>query len=217
MLTPLVVETRHRLAEARHRLEDTRRRIEHGRRLLNPAWGISGGAGDLRGSVQDRGSIQDRMERGALSLASRSVAARWGTGQPCIICERSIEASQVANGCLGEDGATLWTHLDCLRVWREETRTYEVKQLDRERSAQQELCAFVRDGFASGAIEVLAHKRSRLGRGAHGRCSVCRQRVSPGETAYEIVGGVLGRPAYAHLVCYRVWWVESLAHRRSRT
>src|SRR5215468_1459121 len=135
MLTPLVVETRHRLAEARHRLEGTRRRIELGRRLLNPAWGISGGAGDLRGSVQDRGSIQDRIERGALSLASRSVAARWGTGQPCIICERSIEGSQVANGCVVKRCATLMTHLYCLMVWGKETKAYEGKQLERERSA----------------------------------------------------------------------------------
>src|SRR5262249_20195806 len=68
-----------------------------------------------------------------------------------------------------------------------------------------------------GTIEILPHNRSRLGRGANGPCSVCRRHVSPNETAYEGGGGGLGRPAYAHPICYRGWGVEALAKRKSQT
>ena len=210
--TPLIVESARTLAQTRRCLAATRRCIALSRRLLNPAWGISGAA-----DIDPHISIRERLERGALSLASRAVAARWGSGQSCVVCERLIAPSEIANGSVGNDGARVWTHLTCLRIWRAETAAFELRQIARERNVQGELCAFVRRGFASGTIEILPHNRSRLGRGVNGPCSVCHKHVSPNETAYEVVGGVLGRPAYAHLTCYRVWWIESLAHRKSQT
>jgi len=60
-----------------------------------------------------------------------------------------IAPTEIANGSLSDDGQTVWTHLGCLRLWREEARTYEVNQIERERDARAELCATVRDGFAS--------------------------------------------------------------------
>ncbi len=106
----------------------------------------------------------------------------------------------------------------CLRIWRAEAAAFELRQIDKKRSAQGDLCSFVREGgFANGTIELLPHNRSRLGRGVNGSCSVCRKHVSPNETAYEVIGGVLGQPAYAHPTCYRAWQVESMAHRQSIT
>jgi len=210
MTTRLLVETTRTLAQTRRCLAATQRCIAVSRRLLNRAWGVSGAA-----DVEPQISIRERLERGALSLASRSVAARWGTGQACIICERMIAPSEIANGSIGNDGVRVWTHLTCLRIWRAETAAFELRQIDRERSAQGELCTFVRRGFANRSIELLPHNRSRLGRGVNGPCSVCGKHVSPNETAHEVVGGVLGQPAYAHPTCYRAWWVESMAHRKS--
>ena len=212
LATPLILESARTLAQTRRCLAATRRCIALSRRLLNPAWGISGAA-----DIDPHISIRERLERGALSLASKAVAARWGSGQSCVVCERLIAPSEIANGSVGTDGARLWTHLTCLRIWRAETAAFELRQIARERNVQGELCAFVRRGFTNGTIEILPHNRSRLGRGANGPCSVCRRHVSPNETAYEVVGGVLGRPAYAHPICYRVWWIESLANRKSQT
>ena len=50
MTTPLIVETVRTLAQALRCLADSRRCVTFGRRLLNPAWGISGGAMALRKS-----------------------------------------------------------------------------------------------------------------------------------------------------------------------
>src|SRR5215470_9885770 len=98
-MTTITVETAHIVGETRQRLAATHRCIEVSRRLLNRAWGISGAA-----DADPHVSIRDRLERGALSLASKSVAARWGTGQSCIICERMIAPSEIANGSTGDDG-----------------------------------------------------------------------------------------------------------------
>ena len=144
MPTFLMIETSQVLAETRRCLAATHRRIVLSRRLLNPAWGISGAS-----DVDLRLSIRDRLERGALSLGSRSVAARWGDGRVCVVCDRMIASTEIANGSLSDDEQTVWTHLGCLRLWREEVRTYEVNQIERERDARAELCATVRDGFAS--------------------------------------------------------------------
>src|SRR5215468_1588334 len=211
MPTFLMIETSQVLAETRRCLAATHRRIALSLRLLNPAWGISGAS-----DVDLRLSIRDRLERGALSLGSRSVAARWGDGRVCVVCDRMIAPTEIANGSLSDDGQRVWTHLGCLRLWREEARTYEVKQIERERDARAELCALVRDGFADGSIPVLPHQRSRFGRGVSGPCSVCHHSISRSEMVYEVVGGVLGRAAVAHPVCFRVWWMESKAHRLSR-
>jgi hypothetical protein len=207
---PFVESTRALVAETTRRLAKTRASIMLGRRLLNPAWGISGGAGeDLSGSVRDR------LERGSLPAAPRKVWAAWGTWRTCIICSRSITPSEIENEA-SLDGTPVWSHLGCLRIWRAETAAYETKQLQRERASQGDLCSLVRDGFAVGTLLVLPHNQSWIGRGLNGRCSVCRQPVSPGEVAYEVLGGLLGQPAYAHPACYRVWLVESIAYRRSR-
>ena len=211
MPTLLMIETSQVLTETRRCLAATHRRIVLNRRLLNPAWGISGAS-----DVDLRLSIRDRLERGALSLGSRSVAARWGDGRVCVVCDRMIASTEIANGSLSDDGETVWTHLGCLRLWREEARTYEVNQIERERDARAELCATVRDGFADLSIPVLPHQRSRVGRGVSGPCSVCHHPISRSEMVYEVVGGVLGRAAVAHPVCYRAWRIESKAHRLSR-
>jgi len=207
----LMVKTTQVLAETCQRLAATHRSIALSRRLLNPAWGISGAS-----DVDLRLTIRDRLERGALSLGSRSVTARWGDGRVCVVCDRMIAPTEIANGSLSDDGQTVWTHLGCLRLWREEARTYEVKQIERERDARAELCATVRDGFADLSIPILPHHRTRFGRGVSGPCSVCRHSILRSEMVYEVVGGVLGRAAVAHPVCYRVWWIESKAYRLSR-
>jgi len=131
MTTRLLVETARILAETRRCLAATRRCLAVSRRLLNRAWGISGAAAD----VDLQTSIRERLERGALSLASRSVVARWGAGPACIICERTIARSEIASGSItGDEGGRGWAHLTCLRIWRTETAAFELRQIARERS-----------------------------------------------------------------------------------
>ena len=91
------------VAETRRCLAATHRRIALSLRLLNPAWGISGAS-----DVDLRLSIRDRLERGALSLGSRSVSARWGDGRVCVVCDRIIAPTEIANGSLSDDGETVW-------------------------------------------------------------------------------------------------------------
>ena len=162
-----------------------------------------------------RVSIRDRLERGALSHAFRCIAASRGDGHVCIVCERMITPKEIANGALSAAGRTVWTHVDCLRLWHEEAMAYEVRQIEQERGSRAELCATVRDGFADGSIPVLPHQPSRFSRGVKGYCTVCRKLIARNEMAYEVVGGVLGRAACAHPICYRVWRIESMALRRS--
>src|SRR5262249_60292090 len=111
-----------------------RRCIALSRRLLNPAWGISGAA-----DIDPHISIRERLERGALSLASKAVAARWGSGQSCVVCERLIAPSEIANGSVGTDAARLWTHLTCLRIWRGGTAAFQLQQNARQRHVPGEL------------------------------------------------------------------------------
>jgi len=100
------------LAATRRSLVTTRFRIELSRRLLNQAWGLSGAS-----DVDDpRHAIRDRLERGALSLATRSIRARWGGGDVCVICGKLIATTEIANGSRTDDGHTVWTHLACLRL-----------------------------------------------------------------------------------------------------
>ncbi len=74
--TPLIVESARTLAETRRCLAATRRCIALSRRLLNPAWGISGAA-----DVDPHLTVRERLERGALSLASKACAPPRGPGQ----------------------------------------------------------------------------------------------------------------------------------------
>lgn len=198
----LAVQTQSRLTRA---LEC----IALSRRLLNPAWGLSGGADeDLSRSVRDR------LDHGSLPLAPSRVWAEWGTLRTCIICSRQIVPSEVQNEAI-IGGASIWVHLTCLRTWRDETAAYEARQITNQRAYQGDLSAFVREGFTTGTVLVLSHDRSWAGRGLSGNCSVCRKPVSPTEFAYEVLGGLLGHRAYAHPACYRVWLVESIAYRRA--
>jgi len=158
--------------------------------------------------------IRDRLERGALSLAFRCIAARRSDGDVCIVCERMITPTEIANRSLSADGRTVWTHVDCLRLWHEEAMACEVRHIEQERGSRAELCATVRGGFADGSIPVLPHQPSRFSRGVKGHCTVCRKLIARNEMAYEVVGGVPGRAACAHPICYRVWRIESILLRR---
>lgn len=212
MATLLVIETARTLAQTRRCLAESHRCVALSRRLLNPAWGISGAA-----DLVPHASIRERLERGTLAAASSLVGGGWGTGQPCIVCEQLIAPSEIASGSLQEDGSRVWTHLSCLRIWQAETAAHERRQIAKERRVHGELCALVRRGLANGTIEVLPHNQSRLDQGLVGSCSVCQQPISPDQIAYEVTGGVQQPPAYAHPTCHRVWWIESMARRKTQS
>jgi hypothetical protein len=148
-------------------------------------------------------------ERLALSSTAQGVG-RKRTGQVCIVCGTSIEPSEVENEVVGP--ITVWSHLPCYSIWREESQTHEtaggaVVGTDGLASLRQ----IVRDRFANGTLSVLPHDKSWTGRGVSDLCGVCSNPIFAAESSQEVIGAPR---AHAHLVCYRAWLLESIASRQ---
>ena len=123
-VAPQLVESSRRLiSRNRSIVTSTRDLIACSRRSLNPWWGLSGGS-DERDTQQFRALVRQRLERGNLVPAPRTVWAGKGTGQRCVVCGRDVQASEIEGEInVRADGleVTLWTHLSCLAIWREES------------------------------------------------------------------------------------------------
>jgi len=106
----------------------TRQLVACNRRRLNPWWGFSGGSDGQDPLDELRLSVRQRLAQGDLLLAPRRVWARRGTGQRCVVCAKEILASDVENEISVRSNGlevTLWAHLPCLRVWRDESDALE--------------------------------------------------------------------------------------------
>jgi len=106
----------------------TRQLIACNRRRLNPWWEFSGGSDERDPLDELRLSIRQRLALGDLVPAPRRVWAGRGTGQRCVVCAREILASEVENEISVRSNGlevTLWAHLPCLRVWRDESDALE--------------------------------------------------------------------------------------------
>jgi len=213
-MTVLVSEAKARCLENRRLLAGSRLFIARSRRLLNPAQSISGASNGPALRV----TVRERLASGWLFPAPSKVWAGRGTGHVCIICEISIAASEVENEVVGP--TTVWSHLPCYSIWREESQTYELANgadgTDGTDGSHHlaDLRQSVRNRFANGTLPALPHDKSWTGRGVSDICAVCSKPIFVAESSQEGLGVT---SAHAHLVCHRAWLLESIASRRPRT
>jgi len=204
-MTVLVYESKVRCLENRRLLADSRLIIDRSRRLLNPAQNISGASDGLDLHV----TVRERLASGWLFPAPSKVWAGRGTGHVCIICEISIAASEVENEVVGP--TTVWSHLPCYSIWRQESQTYELGN-GTDGTDLANLRQTVRNRFANGTLPALPHDKSWTGRGVSDICAVCSKPIFAAEPSQEGLGVT---SADAHLVCYRAWLLESIASRQT--
>jgi hypothetical protein len=163
-----------------------------------------------------RETVRERLQSGWLFPAPHKVWAGKGTGHVCIVCGTTITASEVENEVVGP--TTVWSHLPCYSIWREESQTYErMSETDGNGAggtlSLADVRQAVRERFASGRLFVLPHDKSWTGRGVSDICAVCTKPIFAAESSQEVIGR---QRAHAHLVCYRAWLLESIATRQLR-
>jgi hypothetical protein len=107
---------------------------------------------------------------------------------------------------------TVWAHLPCYRLWREESDQIAAPSATDMEDYLLNLSRIVRARLRSGALLALLDNRSRPSRGVNAVCAVCDQAIFAEELSQESVGS--RRRDGAHLLCYRAWLEESKAARR---
>ena len=163
-----------------------------------------------------RQTVRERLASGWLFPAPSQTWTGKGTGHVCIVCGITIQSSEVENEVVGP--TTVWSHLPCYSIWREESQAYELaKSADGADGADENhhlagLRQTVRERFANRRLFVLPHDKSSTGRGKSDICAVCSKPIFAAELSQEIIGAPQAR---AHLVCYRAWLLESIAVRQS--
>jgi len=71
-------------------------------------------------SEEDRRSIvRERLANGTLFLVPRKIWTSYGTGHPCIVCNRIISSNETENEILGP--TMVWAHSACYSIWRQES------------------------------------------------------------------------------------------------
>jgi len=181
-MTIVVSESGARCLENRRLFVASRLLIARSRRLLNPAQSLSGASNgpDLRVTVRER------LASGWLFPAPSKVWAGRGAGHVCIICEISIAASEVENEVVGP--TTVWSHLPCYSIWREESQTYELVNGTNGTDGTDgshllaDLRLIVRNRFANGTLPALPHDKSWTGRGVSDICAVCSKPLFAAES-----------------------------------
>jgi len=163
-----------------------------------------------------RQTVRERLASGWLFPAPSQTWAGKGTGHVCIVCGITIQSSEVENEVVGP--TTVWSHVPCYSIWREESQTYELANSadgtdGRDRSHHLAgLRQTVRERFANRRLFVLPHDKSWTERGKSDICAVCSKPIFAAELSQEVIGASQAR---AHLVCYRAWLLESIAVRQS--
>jgi hypothetical protein len=75
----------------------------------------------LIGEHELKRQIHARLSEGRLgSIAGTVSKSQRGTGRPCVVCRRMIEAVEVEREVEGA-GVCLHAHETCYRLWREES------------------------------------------------------------------------------------------------
>jgi hypothetical protein len=159
-----------------------------------------------------RQTVRERLASGWLFPALHKVRAGKGTGHICIVCGTTIPPSEVENEVVGP--TTVWSHLPCYSIWREESQTYERMNGIDGTAYLADLRQTVRHRFANGTLRALLHDKSWTGRGVSDICAVCSKPIFAAESSQEVIGV---QRAHAHLVCYRAWLLESILTRQSRS
>jgi hypothetical protein len=91
-------------------------RIARSRRVLNPAWGLSGGA-----DPSLRESIRTRLSSGSLFPANNRVVAGRGSQEPCLLCGGTVYKAEVQYDVKDGAGRKIICHVACYLVWRQES------------------------------------------------------------------------------------------------
>jgi len=120
--------------ETRRLIERSRDLIAVSRRLLNPAWQVSG-ASDAELSFTAavdpealRLVIRRRLREEKLFPAPCRIWLGAGQGRFCVVCAQEISAREIENEMiLGP--VTMWAHLPCYTIWREESSLGQEKAL----------------------------------------------------------------------------------------
>src|SRR5438552_11911039 len=153
-----------------------------------------------------RQTVRDRLASGWLFPVPHRVWAGKGTEHVCIVCGTTIAPSEVENEVVGP--TTVWSHLPCYSIWREESQAYELANsadgadgTDGSRHLA-DLRQTVRERFANRRLFVLPHDKSWAGRGKSDICAVCSKPIFAAESSQEVIGVP---QSHAHLVCYRAW------------
>jgi len=203
----LVAQSEVLCVENRKRLATSHKLIAQSRRLLNHAWEMSGASDGIDLGV----IVRERLASGWLFPAPHKVWAGKGTGHICVVCGITIGPSEVEHEVVGP--TTVWSHLPCYSIWREESRTYQGANGIECTDHLADLRQIVRNRFGNGSLFVLPHDKSWTGRGVSDICVVCNQPIFAAESSQEVIGV---RRAHVHLVCYRAWLLESIAIQQSR-
>jgi hypothetical protein len=69
---------------------------------------------------QLRQQLHVRLAQGSLPIADGVYKTHRGTGRPCVVCRRAVEAAE-AQCEVGGVGAVLTAHEVCYMLWREES------------------------------------------------------------------------------------------------
>jgi hypothetical protein len=81
---------------------------------------------DLFGDDTLRRQVRARLVKRALFAAMGISSVRRGTGRPCIVCERSIDAPTLEREVEGP-GVVGRAHPACYVIWREESMARQRK------------------------------------------------------------------------------------------
>jgi len=132
----LVARSRDCSREAWRLIERSRDLIAVSRRLLNPAWQVSGASDAEFGPAATadpealRLVIRRRLREDTLFPAPRRVWLGAGQGRFCVVCAEEIGAHEIENEMiLGP--VTMWAHLTCYTIWREESSLGQENALGR--------------------------------------------------------------------------------------
>jgi len=122
----LVARSRDCSREAWRLIERSRDLIAVSRRLLNPAWQVSGASDAELSSTAAadpealRLVIRRRLREDRLFPDPRRVWLGAGQGRFCVVCAQEISAREIETEMiLGP--VTMWAHLTCYTIWREES------------------------------------------------------------------------------------------------
>jgi hypothetical protein len=152
---------------------------------------ISGGA-DADDAL--RRSVRQRLADGTLVRASNISVARRGSGNPCVICSRAIENTEIEREVAQSEGRAV-AHDRCYFLWREESRY----------AARVQIHITIRDKLSAGVLPKVQCRMTWYGPGRGVRCVACDETIRPDQVEVEcdLPGG--GATLVFHQECYEVW------------
>jgi hypothetical protein len=80
----------------------------------------------LLSAEQLRQQVRVRLAQGRLPSVDGVYKNRRGTGRPCMVCRRLVEAREVECDETDRAGAVLVAHEACYMLWREESVSWQV-------------------------------------------------------------------------------------------